>query len=206
MLFARRNAKICGPRPHLIRPVEDKLLDFARPPFEDRAKDSIEILDLLNYLDDRDRQFGNECWEWYGGKSSGNGYAVLWDGYKKNQIFAHRISWKIFRGPIPKGYIVSQLCETPTCTNPKHLICGPRNEIIPARLRRNKKTARYGDNNASSKLTDEDVVKIRRLHDERDFDAISQIASERGVGREHAMAVARHKRRKRKPTYGKEIA
>jgi hypothetical protein len=35
--------------------------------------------------------------------------------------FAHRISWELFRGPIPHGLTIDHLCENKHCVNPNHL-------------------------------------------------------------------------------------
>lgn len=37
---------------------------------------------------------------------------------------AHRYSWMIANGPIPKGLWVLHKCDTPACINPDHLFLG----------------------------------------------------------------------------------
>ena len=57
------------------------------------------------------------CWEWKAAKS--HGYGSSWLNGK--QIRAHRISYELFKGEIPKGYEIDHLCRNKTCVNPDHL-------------------------------------------------------------------------------------
>lgn len=34
---------------------------------------------------------------------------------------AHRVAWKLFRGPIPEGAVIDHLCRVTLCVNPDHL-------------------------------------------------------------------------------------
>ena len=44
--------------------------------------------------------------------------------YNRESKLAHRISWEIFKGPIPKRKCVLHFCDTPQCVNPDHLFIG----------------------------------------------------------------------------------
>lgn len=61
------------------------------------------------------------CWKWTGVKNQ-FGYGRLRTG--KSMIVAHRVSWQIHNGPIPKGMSVLHKCDNPECTNPEHLFLG----------------------------------------------------------------------------------
>lgn len=58
------------------------------------------------------------CWEF-----NQKGYAsVKVDG---KSIFAARLSYKEFVGPIPRGHIINRKCGNKKCINPEHLYTAP---------------------------------------------------------------------------------
>ena len=76
-----------------------------------------------NRLTDVERFFDlvtitDKCWSWKGGKHSG-GYGVFRCGGRT--IGAHRFSYKLAFGAIPKGMEIDHLCKNTSCVRPSHL-------------------------------------------------------------------------------------
>ena len=61
------------------------------------------------------------CWLWIS-CCNGDGYALISANGKSMR--AHRLSWEMHRGPIPRGLFVLHKCDTPECVNPDHLFLG----------------------------------------------------------------------------------
>lgn len=84
---------------------------------------------LVRKLSKRERFFyyfirkgRDECWDWSGCKDSrGYGRFSIGPARKRVSYNAHRVSYEIFVGPIPKGLVIDHLCNNPSCCNPKHL-------------------------------------------------------------------------------------
>jgi hypothetical protein len=61
----------------------------------------------------------NGCWIWDLMKmKNGYGQSSLRPG---GLVLAHRLSYMIFRGPIPEGLTIDHLCRVKACVNPDHL-------------------------------------------------------------------------------------
>lgn len=82
------------------------------------------------------------CWGW-GGSRNTHGYAVVRiprRGEGSGTVKAHRLSYVIHRGPIPKGLLVLHSCDNPICTNPCHLRLGTAVENSRDRMERGRAT------------------------------------------------------------------
>lgn len=67
-------------------------------------------------------RLSGECWIYDGRKQRG-GYGGV--GISKGHFeLAHRLSYRLFRGPIPKGKLVLHECDRPACVHPLHLWIG----------------------------------------------------------------------------------
>jgi hypothetical protein len=54
---------------------------------------------------------------------------------------AHRLSYMLFRQPIPYGWVVCHLCDTPGCISPDHLRLGTSDDNSRDRARKNRTPA-----------------------------------------------------------------
>lgn len=59
-----------------------------------------------------------ECWPWTTGRFE-NGYGQFYLGGRN--VTAHRFSYELAHGPIPKGMTVDHTCHVRHCVNPSHL-------------------------------------------------------------------------------------
>jgi hypothetical protein len=61
------------------------------------------------------------CWLWTAALNHA-GYGKIGIGSRhEGPELAHRVSWKLYRGEIPKGLTLDHLCRVRCCVNPDHL-------------------------------------------------------------------------------------
>lgn len=133
-----------------------------------------------NHTENREKNIGerffgklsfgiSDCWFWDGCIDEiGYGRLGKYDGENK----AHRISWKLFKGEIPKGMKVLHSCDIRCCVNPDHLFLGTQKDNVRDMM--SKKRDRFckprkGELNSLSKLTDKKVLAMRCMYELEDI-------------------------------------
>lgn len=81
-----------------VRPIEERFLERIEEPFD----------------------VHNDCWIWKG-STKGHGYGRIKLDRSRREIVAHRLSYELFVGPIPQGYMVDHMCKNRLCVRPDHL-------------------------------------------------------------------------------------
>lgn len=128
-----------------------------------------------------------ECWIYTGAKTR-DGYGVLGNG-RNVQVRAHRASYQEFVGPIPAGMLVCHKCDTPLCIRPEHLFLGSPKENTGDMLRKGRKAVFRGATHPNAKLSDADVLSIKRLRESGR--TLKYIAERFGISFQHVSAIAK---------------
>lgn len=110
-----------------------------------------------------------DCWKWTG-NTSGKGYGwISWAALRETMglgpgknVLAHRVTYTLLVGPIPKGLDLLHSCDTPLCVNPAHLTPGTRKDNMQDAV--SKGRVRTGENTAGSVLTAEQAEQIKIRH------------------------------------------
>jgi len=101
------------------------------------------------------------CWIWTAGKNS-KGYGNFWANNK--EIKAHRFSWELHYGKIPKGQFVCHHCDNPSCIRPSHLFVGSNQDNMNDMIAKERSPQGLkGEKHPLSKLTEQEVLIIRSL-------------------------------------------
>jgi len=100
-----------------------------------------------------------QCWIWTGsiGSSEYGNFAVRRSGTKG----AHRISYILENGPIPKGLWVRHLCNNPPCVNPRHLITGTPEANVWDKFSSDRQNIRSKETHYKAKLDSKKVLEIK---------------------------------------------
>jgi hypothetical protein len=148
----------------------------------------------------------DECWEWQAKSKHEFGYGLFRVGGRKGTLeYAHRISWKLCYGYIPKGLCVLHKCDNPLCINPSHLFLGTQLDNIKDTVSKNR-TAKgnmngariyreqmpRGENSPVSKLTNAQTAEIRDKYVRFNISQ-RKLAKEYGVSSSTISLIVTHK-------------
>lgn len=114
-------------------------------------------------------EFADDCWEWL---AATNPYGYGAFSYRGRGQAAHRVAWMLVNGPIPEGLCVLHKCDNPPCVKPDHLFLGTRGDNLHDAMKKGRWHpgpgvpiqfhVRFGEAHSQSKLTEADVLEIRR--------------------------------------------
>lgn len=111
-----------------------------------------------------------DCWLWRKHPiGDGRGYFHL----NGKQELAHRVSYMLFRGPIPKGLHVCHSCDVPCCVNPDHLWLGTDQDNATDSVLKNRRAV--GTKNGRSKFTEDQIRVIRESYPEIKGPALARV-------------------------------
>ena len=103
----------------------------------------------------------NSCWLWIGQNS--NTYGRLETHVPVRRIYlAHRLSWTIHFGEIPKNLHVLHRCDNTICVNPKHLFLGTQRDNNADKIDKGRNAK--GNKFPHAKLNPIAVRRIRKAY------------------------------------------
>ena len=88
--------------------------------------------------------FSTGCWNW---KASfhRDGYGFF--RFEGKMQLAHRVSYKLFKGPIPEKMYICHTCDNPACINPSHLFLGTQKDNMDDMKRKGRRPKRTSARN-----------------------------------------------------------
>lgn len=114
----------------------------------------------MRIVENFDANFSKEpsgCWVWTRAKSAG--YGVFRANWKL--IHAHRHSWELSNGPIPKKMCVLHRCDNPSCVNPAHLFLGTMSDNTQDMIKKGRHKTQCAEVKIAAKLSRAEVLEIR---------------------------------------------
>jgi hypothetical protein len=132
------------------------------------------------------RKIPGVCWFWTAGKTGGYGRFRL----NGRCMLAHRIAYKELVGAIPDGLFVCHHCDNPACVNPEHLFLGTCADNVTDMMKKGRGIKAKGEKHWKSKLSDGDVVEIRRRVAAVEYESQTKLGKEFGVSNQLISRIA----------------
>lgn len=124
----------------------------------------------------------DSCWLWTGAKTSA-GYPAMSIGHVTK--LAHRFSYELANGPIPKGQLVLHSCDTPLCVRPDHLSLGTDADNVADKVRKGR---------AQSKITKEQAAEIKQRLQDPYYGINKELADKYGISAAQVSSIRSGKR------------
>ncbi len=123
------------------------------------------------------------CWIWQLFINPITGYGVAGTTKRLDlENSAHRLSYQIFYGEIEEHMYICHKCDNPSCVNPDHLFMASSSVNRQDMISKDRQNWAYGERSNSAKLTQEEVLEIRRRWNEEYYRGIGKdLAEEYGV-------------------------
>jgi hypothetical protein len=114
------------------------------------------------------------CWLWIAAQDE-NGYGRI--GKEKwGERLAHRLVANLLRSVVPPHLMLCHHCDTPPCVNPSHTFEGTALDNVRDCIKKGRDIRRFGEDVWEAKLTEQDVIEIRKSDD-----SVEILASKYGV-------------------------
>ncbi len=149
----------------------------------------------VDRVDDR-----NSCWLWMGSrythryKRDIKTYGLWRTGNQrkgtKQDEAAHRASYRFTYGAIPNNLNVLHKCDNPQCVRPSHLFLGTQADNVKDMVNKGRCLRAQGSRHWKSKLTEKDVIYIRRQYHPGKGGNVDKLANKFSVHRATIVWVA----------------
>lgn len=125
------------------------------------------------------------CWLWLGSMNWHTGYGRF---YTNGDVitYAHKFSYQVHKGKIPRGKILRHTCDVKSCVNPDHLIPGTPQDNSDDAVARGLMPK--GEKHGMAKLTADTVCAVYRASG-----SISEIARKHSISRMHVQRIKEKK-------------
>jgi hypothetical protein len=121
------------------------------------------------------------CWEWQAGTTDGYGKFHVGPGNDR----AHRVAYRLERGPIEPGKDVMHKCDNRLCCRPDHLQLGTRAQNTHDMVSKGRQAR--GAKKWTAKLSEEQVLQLRQRHTQGE--TLARLAPEFGISPKNASQI-----------------